>query len=102
MRTPSKPPVFLERRGYRQRRMMDALRLLPVLGVLLWLLPLFWPTGPSVQAGATPVTMSSVVIYVFSVWGLLIAISYLLRWGLRQQLEQQAAELDDVGVSEPR
>lgn len=97
-----KPPVFLERRGYRQRRMMDALRLLPFLGVLLWLLPLFWPSGPAPQDVTTPVTTSSAVIYVFAVWAFLIGLSFTLRRALRPTLEQQAADLNDASASKPR
>ena len=35
--------VFLERETYRRRRIMDAARLLPLLGVALFALPLLWP-----------------------------------------------------------
>ncbi|MFC6584470.1 hypothetical protein [Sulfitobacter aestuariivivens] len=35
-------PVFLERRRYRARRMMDAVRLLAFLGIALWMVPLMW------------------------------------------------------------
>lgn len=96
----SKPPIFLERSGYRQRRMMDALRLLPVLGALLWLLPLFWPTEAVVSGAGGIVTMSAAMIYVFGVWGVLIVISFALRRVLRPTLEQQAAQLDDAGAGE--
>ena len=95
-----KPPVFLERRGYRQRRLMDALRLLPVLGAFLWLVPLFWPTDTAVPAASDPVTMSAAMIYVFGVWGGLIAVSFALRRILRPTFEQQAADLDDAGAGE--
>ena len=45
-------PIFLEKRGYRQRRMMDAVRLLPFLGLMLWMVPLLWPV-PEILPGAT-------------------------------------------------
>ena len=68
----SPPPglssVFLEREGYRQRRLRDALRLLPVLGLLLWLVPIAWPG----ESGA------GLVLYLFGVWLLLIILSVLL------------------------
>jgi hypothetical protein len=36
--------LFLERRSYRRRRMMDAVRILPLLCTLLFLVvPLMWP-----------------------------------------------------------
>jgi len=73
------PSVFLERRSYRRRRLIDAVRLLPVLGVMLMMLPLFWPSGP--DASGEPVAMSTAVIYVFAVWVLLIAAAYVL-WRL--------------------
>lgn len=64
------PPVFLERRSYRQRRMMDAVRLLPVIGLLLWLLPTLWSVPA--DGGVEPVKMSQAIIYVFGVWVCLI------------------------------
>ncbi|WP_223422864.1 hypothetical protein [Tateyamaria pelophila] len=102
MKPPSKPAIFLERSGYRQRRMMDALRVLPVLGVFLWMFPLFWPTGPAEHGIAEPVKMSSAVIYVFGVWVLLIAMSFGLRRILRATLEQEAAEVEEASGGEAR
>ena len=61
-----KAPLFLERRRYRQRRLMDAVRVLPIFGVALWMIPLLWPAR-----GAAPndeVTTSEALIYIFSVW----------------------------------
>ena len=74
---------FLDRRSYRQRRMMDALRLLPFLALLLWFLPLFWPTGGSRE---DPVGMSVAVTYVFSVWFLMILAAFVLSRFLRKRL----------------
>lgn len=102
MNTPTQPPVFLERRSYRQRRMMDALRLLPFLGVLLWLFPLFWPASQDETAQAASIPMSAAVIYVFGVWTLLIAASFALRRILRPTFEQQAADLGEADASEGR
>ena len=79
------PPVFLERRSYRQRRMLDAVRILPVFGTLLWLLPLFWPTIAGSQAGQ--VSLSGAVTYVFGVWLFLIVCSLLLSRSLRHTLK---------------
>lgn len=64
------PPVFLERRSYRQSRMMDAVRLLPLVGLLLWLLPTLWSV--SGDGEVEPVNMSQAIIYVFGVWVCLI------------------------------
>ncbi|MEL6452836.1 MAG: hypothetical protein AAFQ19_16405 [Pseudomonadota bacterium] len=84
MSDPLLPPVFLERRMYRRRRVMDALRLLPILGVLLWMLPLFWPTATDAPGGPAPMRMSHAVIYVFVVWAGLIAASAALWFALHR------------------
>lgn len=60
-------PVFLARRSYRQRRMADAARLLPFVGVFLLLLPILWQP----RATAAPDTVRGVV-YLFGIWTLLI------------------------------
>ncbi len=75
-------PLFLERRSYRRRRLMDALRLLPLVGVLLWMLPLFWPSEAATDAALEPVPMSRAVIYVFLVWLGLICAAFALWRGL--------------------
>ncbi|WP_299690604.1 hypothetical protein [uncultured Tateyamaria sp.] len=74
MKRPLPSSVFLERRSYRRRRMMDAVRLLPIFAALLFMLPLFWPTAPDTPE--VPVSMSTAVIYVFLVWLMLICAAY--------------------------
>ena len=69
--------VFLERRSYRRRRMMDAVRLLPVLGAMLLMLPLFWPSAPGTADGDA-IRMSTAVTYVFVVWLILICTAFAL------------------------
>jgi hypothetical protein len=66
-------PVFLEPQTYRRRRLMDAARLLPAVGALLWMIPLLWPTGSSEVAN--PVSMSTAILYIFAVWLGLILIA---------------------------
>ena len=68
-------PLYLARRSYRRRRLTDALRLLPVMMGILWLLPLLWggpgtdsPTGEGSRA----------VIHVFAIWGLGIIAAILI------------------------
>lgn len=80
MSTPRRMSVFLERRSYRRRRMMDALRLLPVFGVMLFMLPIFWPNGAEDAGGA--VALSTAVKYVFAAWAVLIAAAFGLWRGL--------------------
>jgi hypothetical protein len=60
---------FLARRSYVQRRMGDAARLLPVVGVLLFLLPLLWLIGSEAPRTARG------VLYVFLVWSGLIVVA---------------------------
>ncbi|MGH1416676.1 MAG: hypothetical protein ACRBB0_24520 [Pelagimonas sp.] len=57
-----KIPLFVERQTYRRRRLVDAARALPVLGIVLWLLPLLWAI-PDQSTSA-----SSGLVYVFSIW----------------------------------
>ena len=72
MTEPGRPPVFLERGSYRRRRMMDALRFLPILGILLWMVPMLWPTPAEVPEPVDTIAMSTAVVYVFAVWCALI------------------------------
>jgi len=62
-----KPPLFLARSLYRRRRLRDAARLLPILGVFLLLLPLLWTEESRLRLAAWD------VIYFFAVWlGLIV------------------------------
>lgn len=83
-------PLFLARAVYRRRRLRDAARLLPFVGVLLLLLPAL---GQSTGRGTEH------VIYVFVVWALLIAAAAILAPGLAapesDQPPAQSAEDDD-------
>lgn len=75
MRRPARP-LFLERRGYRQRRVRDAARMLPLLGLALWALPLLF------SADGSPARTSQVLIYMFVVWLGLAAAAAALSLGL--------------------
>lgn len=76
MRRP-KRPLFLARAPYRRRRLRDAARLLPILGLFLLLLPLFWtPTGRMALT-------ANDVIYFFTVWLCLILLAAAFAPGLR-------------------
>ncbi|MEO1556713.1 MAG: hypothetical protein AAFS01_09795 [Pseudomonadota bacterium] len=96
MSTQGATPVFLERRSYRRRRMMDALRLLPVLGVFMWMLPLFWPTPADGPAAPETVALSTALTYVFLVWLALIASALSLWTFLRAR-----PEMDEDARGEP-
>lgn len=71
--------VFLERQSYRRRRLVDAARLVPVLGLLLWLVPLLWATE-----GEAPTKMSTAILYLFLVWGGLVALKLVISLSLRE------------------
>ena len=70
---PPGPPTFLGRASYRQRRLRDALRLLPAFGAVLILVPLLWPRGAE---GGT--LTSTALVYIFGVWALLAGLAALL------------------------
>ena len=66
--------LFLERRSYRERRMMDAVRIMPVVGLVLWMVPLLWPVEPVPGEVAEGTSMSGALWYLFAVWtGLILA-----------------------------
>ena len=81
-------PVFLPPAGYRRRRVRDAARLLPVLGVVLLVVPLLWTRSD--QPGG--VGNAAALIYVVAVWGGLIAGANLLSRLLRRDTEDDADE----------
>jgi hypothetical protein len=74
----AKPPLFLARASYRRRRLRDAARLLPILGVVLLMLPLLWTPGAGVRMS------SGDVVYFFTVWLALIAAAAGFAPGLRR------------------
>ncbi|MBR2658212.1 hypothetical protein [Yoonia sp.] len=78
MKPAGKTPVFLERANYRQRRLGDAARFLPLLGTVLWLIPLLWTRdGPEAPSNAGTIT------YIFVIWVVLIGLAALLSRVLR-------------------
>ena len=78
MKPPVRPPVFLERASYRQRRWGDAGRFLPLVGLVLWLIPLLWAAE-----GAEAMSNAGAVVYIFVIWLLLIACAAALSRVLR-------------------
>ncbi len=92
-RLPAAPPVFLERQSYRRRRLLDAARLLPILGCALFAVPLLWPRGPADDAA--PVSASAASLYVFSVWAGLIVLAALFG-----RLARGQEQLDDAAGGE--
>lgn len=68
---PPRRPLFLDPGRYRRRRLMDAARLLPVVGAFLFLLPILWLPESTGHRTATD------GIYLFAVWAALIVIACL-------------------------
>lgn len=79
-------PLFLARAPYRQRRLRDAARLLPILGFLLLLLPLLWTDG------SRRTLMSAEVLYYLGVWALLVGLAALFAPGLKDDEAGEAEE----------
>ena len=103
MSPPPVRPVFLERQSYRQRRLIDAARLLPILGVLLLAVPLLWPEGNEFELGegsaGQGLPVSRAMIYIFSVWAGLAIASALLVWRLSVE---EVERLDSGGAGGAR
>ena len=79
--------LFLERQNYRRRRLIDLVRMLPLIGVFLWALPLFWG-----QEGAAAVNTSTAMIYVFGVWLVLALVTGILSRLVRQSQTDETTD----------
>ena len=90
---------FLERRSYRRRRITDGLRLLPIFGLWLFMVPLLWP-GATAQLTGLSVSMSSALIYIFAVWSTLIVICALLSIG-QDRAARELVEPDTAAATPP-
>lgn len=90
------PPrtVFVERRAYRRRRLADAASLLPVLGGVLFGLPLLWYGAPQ---GLMATRTTTVMLYVFGVWGGLAVLSALVSRRLTPPDPPQPSDAIDSG-----
>ena len=84
-------PVFLERRTYRLRRLGDAARLLPVIGLVLLFVPILWGPEATTHTG---------LIYLFSVWAVLILAVFLLSRRL-MAAEREARKSASVPARKP-
>ena len=78
--------LFVAQSTYRQRRMIDAAGLLPLLGAILFAMPLLWmgaePGATEAEAAAQGAATSHVMIYLFAAWAGLVALSALVTRGL--------------------
>lgn len=81
--------MFLERQSYRRRRLIDMIRILPVIGALLWAVPLLWESGED-----SDVSASVAIIYLFGVWlGMVLLGAVLAR--LLKKADTQPAEREE-------
>jgi len=78
--------LFVERQTYRRRRVQDAARFLPVLGIVLVMVPLLWAEGPE------GVSMSNAIRYLFTLWAALVGAAMVLSLYLR---EEKSSESED-------
>lgn len=75
-------PLYLERETYRRRRIMDAARVLPVLGFVLILLPVLWTQGGQMGTAGE-------AVYIFILWFVLILSAALLSRPLHASLNRE-------------
>ena len=87
-------PVFVERRTYRYRRLVDAARLLPVLAVALMCLPLLWGGDRT-----TPTMTTYTMTYVFGLWLALVVTTAILSRRLRNTGPVNTVHRDEDGPS---
>lgn len=79
--------VFLERQSYRRRRLIDLVRMVPLIGLFLWAVPLLWG-----HEGEAAVSTSTAMIYIFGVWFLLVLGTGILS---RQVRKSRADEIQE-------
>ena len=89
----TRAPEFLERSSYRLRRLMDAARMLPFFGLVLFCLPLLRGADDS----APPATATEAV-YLFGIWFVLVLLAFGMSLGLRRAL---ASAPDDRSADTP-
>jgi len=94
---PHTQPLFLARRSYRRRRMMDAVRLLPVFGAVLMMMPMLWRPALTPE----PDTAHG-LIYLFVVWLVLVLAAFVLSRGLAPALHdaEEPVSPDPGGASD--
>ncbi|MGY6534743.1 MAG: hypothetical protein ACXIVG_05295 [Pararhodobacter sp.] len=91
--TKPRPPLFVDRTIYRRRRLMDAARLLPVVGLVLILLPVLWS-----RAGGQGIAAEA--IYLFALWAFLVLIAAAMAGPLRRGAPQPGAPPRQTGQPE--
>lgn len=75
--TAPQAPLFQSRHGYRGRRLADAARFLPALGLALFMAPLLGRLGHATSGS---------VVYLFGVWAALVLAAVVLSGPLSRRL----------------
>ena len=83
-------PLFLARQTYRNRRLADAARVVPIVSAFLFMLPLLW-TGRGAETGST----GTAGLWLFLAWFLLILVTGALSGRLRK-LDQDRARTEEA------
>jgi len=83
-------PVFVERKTYRRRRMADGARMLPILGALLFCMPLLWAVG-------APPKTTLTMFYLFVVWIALSVISAVISRHLHENDSGSQSDAENGG-----
>lgn len=79
-------PVYLARKSYRQRRIRDAARVLPLVGAVLWVMPVMY---------VAPAT-STTGLFIFGIWALLI----ILAAAISSRINLGPDEIDKASVEQ--
>lgn len=90
MAVPPSPPLFLRPASYRRRRRRDAARLLPFVGMFLFMLPILWAPQNSFARDTAPDG-----IYLFLVWAILIIMAFLISRSLVSPAEEDDPDPGD-------
>jgi hypothetical protein len=87
-------PLFVERDIYRRRRLLDAARILPAVGLIALLMPVLW-----VASGGTDTAAEA--LYLFGLWAGMIGAAAAMSHPLRRILERGSALEGGAGPSDP-
>lgn len=92
-------PLFVARRSYRRRRLIDAIRLVPALGLVLFMAPVI---GIPALPGQTVTTG----IFIFGAWALLIGLTAWLgallgRFPEGRETGEDSGPGGETGAAEP-
>lgn len=93
MADPNQASIFLERRSYRRRRMVDAVKMMPIAAAWAFMLPLLWSTRPTPDGEG--VSLSFALIFIFGAWLTLTLASAALAAILKPESGQEGGSSED-------